>query len=115
MLGHLGTEPQLTICPGRQDGDLGSFGRRALRENIMVDDTEQDPVGTASGNHCWQHRESTWHLQCNDILADKSGGVEQRTAGERIGVIGDEFGIRPLDHHDRRVVECRNDTDRRVG
>jgi hypothetical protein len=50
MLSHFGTEPEPTIFPGRQDGDLGSLGRRALRENIMVDDTEQDPVGIASGN-----------------------------------------------------------------
>ena len=42
-------------------------------------------------------------------------GVEQCTAGQGVGVIRDEFGIRPLDHHDRRVVEGRDDADRRVG
>ena len=50
MLAHLGTEPQLTIFPRRRDGDLGGFGGRALRENIMVNDTEQYPFSAASGN-----------------------------------------------------------------
>lgn len=49
-LAHLGTEAQLTISPRRRDGDLGGFGGRALRENIMVDDAEQDPFGARSGN-----------------------------------------------------------------
>jgi hypothetical protein len=50
MLSQLSAEPQLTISPRIRDGDLGGFGRRALRENVMIDDAEQDPLGAGSGN-----------------------------------------------------------------
>jgi hypothetical protein len=53
MLAHLRTEPQLTISPRCRDGDLGGFGGRALRENVMVDDAKQDPLGAGSGNQSY--------------------------------------------------------------
>ena len=83
----------------------------------MVDDAEQDPLGAGSGNQRCAAG-AVCHVgtfKATTFSPIESGGVEQCTAGQGIGVIGDELGIGPLDHHDRRVVEGRDDADRRVG